>query len=115
MHTKKWKQAGPVPAAGSKVLVMIHGRGGSADDILSLAEHLDVKDFSLIAPEATNNTWYPYSFLASPKQNEPFLSSALEKIKEITQDLNALGVKDEQMYFLGFFTGRLSYPGIHCA
>lgn len=105
MHTKKWKQAGVRPGPETKVLVMIHGRGASTDDILSLADHLDVKDFSLIAPEAANNTWYPYSFLAPPKQNEPFLSSALERLKELSEELNRLGVQNEQIYFLGFSQG----------
>ncbi len=66
---------------------MLHGRGASAQSILSLASKLAVKDFSLIAPQATNNTWYPYSFLALPAQNEPWLSSALNLIKELVDDL----------------------------
>ena len=77
MHTKNIISKGKELNKDSKVLIMIHGRGGSAEDILSLASYLDVKDFSLIAPQATNNTWYPYSFLAPPAQNEPWLSSAL--------------------------------------
>ncbi|WP_336518356.1 alpha/beta hydrolase [Pollutibacter soli] len=105
MHTKNWKQAGVKPGPGIKVLVMIHGRGAGADDILSIAEHLNVNDFSLIAPEATNNTWYPYSFLAPPKQNEPFLSSALANLKELTDELNKKGIRDEDIYFLGFSQG----------
>ena len=54
-----------------KVPIMIHGRGASAEDILSLAPHLNVNDYTLIAPQATNHSWYPYSFLASPQKNEP--------------------------------------------
>ena len=63
MHKKNIVTAGHELNANSKVLIMLHGRGSNAEDILSLASYLDVKDFSLIAPQATNHTWYPYSFL----------------------------------------------------
>ncbi|HEU4902847.1 MAG TPA: dienelactone hydrolase family protein [Flavisolibacter sp.] len=89
----------------SRVLIMLHGRGGSAEDILSLASHLAVNDFSLLAPQATNHTWYPYSFLAPPSQNEPWLSSALNLLKELVGDLYDKGVLPENIYFLGFSQG----------
>jgi phospholipase/carboxylesterase len=105
MHTKQVISAGkPLNEAG-KVLIMIHGRGGSADDILSLATYLQVNDFALLAPQATNNTWYPYSFLAPVAQNEPWLSSALAVIKEVVADVKARGIADENIYFLGFSQG----------
>jgi phospholipase/carboxylesterase len=105
MHTKNIITAGKDLQANSKVLIMLHGRGGSADDILSLAAYLQVADFSLVAPQATNNTWYPYSFLAPPVQNEPWLSSALELVKSIVDDLHAKGIASENIYFLGFSQG----------
>lgn len=89
----------------SKVLIMLHGRGGSAEDILSLATHLTVNDFTLLAPQATNNTWYPYSFLAPSQQNEPWLSSALQLLKEMVNDLQVEGVPTNNIYFLGFSQG----------
>ncbi len=88
-----------------KVLLMIHGRGGSAEDILSLAGHLRLKDFALLAPQATNQTWYPFSFMAPTAQNEPWLSSALSILKELLDDLIAQGVKTENIYLLGFSQG----------
>lgn len=92
-------------SAGSKVLIMIHGRGGSAEDILSLSGELAVEDFVLLAPQATGNSWYPYSFLAPPAENEPWLSSALYLLKELVEDLVAAGVPSENIYFLGFSQG----------
>ena len=59
-----------------KILIMVHGRGASAQDILSLADHLPVNDFTLIAPQAPGHTWYPFSFLAPQSQNEPHLTNA---------------------------------------
>lgn len=92
-------------SAAKRALVLIHGRGGSAEDILSLAGHLDVKDFALIAPEATGNTWYPYSFLAPPEQNEPWLSSALSLLGEVVNDIVAEGIAKENIFFAGFSQG----------
>lgn len=105
MHKKNIVTAGKELTATSKVLVMLHGRGGSAEDILSFSTHLRVKDFSLLAPQATNNTWYPYSFLAPPLQNEPWLSSALKLLKELLEDIISKGVPTENIYFCGFSQG----------
>ena len=105
MHQKKIISAGKKLAEADKVLIMIHGRGGSAEDILSLAPHLNVKNFALLAPQATGNSWYPYSFLSPPVQNEPWLSSALSVINEVINETIAGGKTREQIYFLGFSQG----------
>lgn len=105
MHQQNIQAAGKAAGPDTKVLIMLHGRGGSAADILSLAAYIDVEDFALVAPEATGNTWYPYSFLAPPAQNEPWLSSALELLDELVTDLYQKGVEPENLYFLGFSQG----------
>lgn len=105
MHKKKIISAGKELSKDSKVLIMLHGRGADAQDILSLASYFDVKDFTLLAPEATNNTWYPYSFLAPSAQNEPWLSSALGLVKELVDDLISKGIATSNIYFLGFSQG----------
>ena len=105
MHPKKILTSGREITADRKVLIMLHGRGGSAEDILSIAQYLDVHDFSLLAPQATNNTWYPYSFLAPPSQNEPGLSSALNVLSDMVKDLEGKGVPTGNIYFLGFSQG----------
>jgi phospholipase/carboxylesterase len=97
--------AGKKITEASKVLIMIHGRGASAEDILSLANYLPVKDYALIAPQAPGGTWYPYSFMAPAAQNEPYLSTALSLLKEITDDVIAQGIKAANIYFLGFSQG----------
>lgn len=104
-HSKKVVAAGKNLKEADKVLIMIHGRGGSAEDILSISPHFEVKDFALLAPQATGSTWYPYSFMAPPAQNEPWLSSALAVIQEVVDDVVAEGVSKENIYFLGFSQG----------
>jgi phospholipase/carboxylesterase len=105
MHRKEIVKAGKKLEEANKAIIMIHGRGASADDILGLADHLAVNDFALLAPQATNNTWYPYSFLSPPSANEPWLSSALSLLKEITTDLTSKNIATENIFFLGFSQG----------
>jgi len=105
MHQKNSIAAGEELHAESKVLILLHGRGGSAEDMLSFSSRLEVNNFALIAPQATNNTWYPYSFLAPPAQNEPWLSSALGLVKELVDEVTGKGVTTERVYFCGFSQG----------
>lgn len=104
MNTKIYT-AGKKPGEAKKALIMVHGRGGSAADILSLAQHLDVKDYALFAPQAAQHSWYPYSFLVLPSDNEPALSSALIALGEAVKEAEAAGIGKEQIYFLGFSQG----------
>lgn len=105
MHRKNIHTAGKPLKEAKKVLIMIHGRGANARDILGLSSHLNVSDYALFAPEATNNTWYPYSFIAQPEQNEPWLSSALNLLKEVVDEVSEQGITPENIYFLGFSQG----------
>jgi phospholipase/carboxylesterase len=105
MHSKNILKAGKPLKEAKKTLIMIHGRGANALDILELASHLNVADYALLAPQATNHTWYPYSFMAKPQQNEPWLSSALEILKSLVNDVINQGIVAENIYFVGFSQG----------
>jgi len=105
MHKKQFVSTGLSLDIASKVLIMVHGRGGDGNDMIGLVEYLDVVDFAILAPEANGNSWYPYSFLSPPTLNEPWLSSAIELLKVITQDLVLKGFLTENIYFLGFSQG----------
>ena len=106
MHTIKNTVWAGVPLDQAKrVLIMTHGRGASAQSILSLAAELAVDGFALAAPQATGNTWYPYSFLVPEAQNEPGLSSGLAVLKELLDTVKAAGISSENVYFLGFSQG----------
>jgi phospholipase/carboxylesterase len=88
-----------------KALVLIHGRGASARDILSLGQALEVEDFTLFAPEATNNSWYPYSFMAPTSQNQPALDSALQLLDRAVKEITEQGVERRNIFFAGFSQG----------
>jgi phospholipase/carboxylesterase len=105
MHRKDIRTSGKKLQEAEKVLIMLHGRGAPAEDILGLASHLAVREFALLAPQATNYTWYPYSFLAPPEQNEPWLSSALGIISDVVNDIHKTGIDSQNIFFTGFSQG----------
>jgi phospholipase/carboxylesterase len=105
MHQKHVLLKGRKLGEAERVLLMLHGRGANAEDILSMANYLNVKDFTLLAPQATGNTWYPNSFLAPPYTNEPWLSSAISLLDDITGDITENGVDFSNIFFLGFSQG----------
>lgn len=88
-----------------KALILIHGRGGSADDIIGLSEYLAVDDYLLIGPQADENTWYPHSFLAPQQDNQPFLDRSLQRIADAVALAKSKGVDETSVYFLGFSQG----------
>lgn len=105
LHEKNFKYEGTPVGEASKALVMIHGRGGFAEDILNLADHLKIENFAVVAPQAYNNSWYSLSFMAPEEQNQPWLDSALDLLKELESDLNSNGIPSENIYFFGFSQG----------
>ncbi len=104
-HILDIKTTGKPLEQAEKALIMIHGRGGSAQDILSLSQHLNVEDYALLAPQATNGSWYPLLFIAPVEQNEPWLSSAIETIGKTVKSALDAGIKSENIYFFGFSQG----------
>jgi len=103
------------PAKQAKTaLVMLHGRGGAAGDMIRLAKLFNLTDVALYAPQATNNSWYPYSFMAPEKQNQPALDSAIDAIDSLVKQAVADGIPTEKIYFVGFSQGAcltLEYVG----
>ena len=86
-------------------MIMLHGRGASAEDILTLTTDLHQSGFAYLAPEAAGATWYPNSFLAPLARNEPGLSSALAVIASIFEQLTQAGIPPERTILLGFSQG----------
>ena len=87
------------------VMILVHGRGASARDILSLTTEFERDDITYLAPQAPGGTWYPYSFLAPLAQNEPYLSSALGVLGALVAQVESAGFRSDQIMFLGFSQG----------
>lgn len=101
----------PLRTAGASLnearaaMIMVHGRGGTAGDILTLVPMFDRDDFAFLAPQAANDTWYPYSFLAPIEQNEPGISSGMQVISDLLDKITAAGISPERTMLLGFSQG----------
>lgn len=104
-HTLQIKTAGAAPAVAKGALILLHGRGGTAANIIGIANELDVEGFAIYAPQATNQSWYPTSFLAPDAQNQPALDSALSIVDQVVQRVLADGIPVHKIYFLGFSQG----------
>jgi phospholipase/carboxylesterase len=99
-----------------KAVIMLHGRGATAADILSLTDHLEQNDLAFVAPQAPGNSWYPFSFLAPLNQNEPALSEALAVVGALIDGMAQDGVASERVVLLGFSQGgclALEYAARH--
>ena len=90
-------------AAG--VVILLHGRGATAKDILGLSDEFDRPELAYFAPQAAGNSWYPYSFLAPIEQNEPALTSALNRVEKLVADISRAGIGRERIVIAGFSQG----------
>lgn len=101
----------PVAHAGAPLkqaacaMILVHGRGASASSILDLATHLPHSDMAYLAPQANQNTWYPYSFLQPPEANQPGLDSGLAVIGDLIERVEQRGISAENIIIGGFSQG----------
>src|SRR5690606_26242929 len=111
MQSTNPHQGQPLLLAGAPLdqaraaMIMIHGRGATAQSILWLSDELQQPDLAYLAPQAFNNTWYPHSFMQPIALNEPYLTSALAVVGETIQRLNDAGFPNERIMLLGFSQG----------
>ncbi len=97
--------AGSAVSEASLAVVLLHGRGGSAEDILGLASAFDLPGIAYLAPEAVGHTWYPLSFMAPREANEPYLSSALAKVDAVVHSIEQAGLERNRIIVAGFSQG----------
>ncbi|MEM9594815.1 MAG: alpha/beta hydrolase [Acidobacteriota bacterium] len=86
-------------------MILVHGRGADAADILGLTQSWAAPGFAYLAPEAAGRSWYPQSFLAPTEQNQPGLDSALARLGELMAEIEAAGVPTDRTVLLGFSQG----------
>lgn len=109
-------QMGAALEQARAAMILIHGRGASADDILVLAEELKQPGWVYLAPQAAGNTWYPQRFMEPIATNEPWLSSALNIVDGLLAKVQGAGLALEQVILLGFSQGAcltLEYAARH--
>ena len=97
--------AGKALNEAKAAMILIHGRGATAPSILELANPLYHPDFAYLAPQAADNTWYPYSFLSPIENNEPGISSGLAAIAGVIKEIEEAGIPAEKIIIGGFSQG----------
>ncbi len=96
---------GPSPSVARIAVILVHGRGGSAAELLDLGADLGMSDVAWIAPQAAGQTWYPYSFLSPIERNEPGITSGLKVLSRLLEELGQSGMPAERVGILGFSQG----------
>lgn len=98
-------RAGPPLNEASGAMIMVHGRGASARDMLALAAQFAADEFAYLAPQAAHSTWYPHTFLGPLERNEPALSSGLDVLNGLVGEVVDSGLPAERLMLLGFSQG----------
>lgn len=104
-------QGQPVLATGKPLdqaqaaMILLHGRGATAESILTLANEFEMPDFAYLAPQAAGYQWYPQRFIMPLEANEPYLSSALDTVGQVVEAVTAAGIPAEKVIILGFSQG----------
>ena len=105
-HQNQRVATGGAPVGVARgALILTHGRGATAESILSLGADLGVTDLALFAPQAAGNTWYPYSFLKEMALNEPGISSGIRVLADLVARIEEGGIPAERIALLGFSQG----------
>lgn len=97
--------AGASVSEAKAAMILIHGRGATAESILTLGNEFNASDLHYVAPQADQFTWYPYSFLEPTEHNEPGLSSGLQAIFDILSNLEKEGISKDKIIIGGFSQG----------
>jgi predicted esterase len=104
-RSQRVEEKGAPLAHARAALIMLHGRGGSAADMLALADALAQPHLACLAPQAAGHSWYPHPFTAPIERNEPWLSSALRAIDGLLISLGSDGFASDRVVLLGFSQG----------
>jgi predicted esterase len=115
-HNQPLLTAGAPLEQAQAAMLMLHGRGASARDILSLARGFDPGGVTYLAPQAAGSQWYPNRFIAPLASNEPWFSSAVARMGEVLAQVQGAGLPLERIFLLGFSQGAclaLEYAARH--
>jgi predicted esterase len=99
------RTAGAPLETARAAVVAVHGRGASAESILTLAPALQVEGVAYVAPQAAGGAWYPYGFMSPMPLNEPGITSGMAAITRAIGRVAAAGIPAERTVLLGFSQG----------
>lgn len=85
-------------------MILLHGRGATAEDIMTLASDIQAPGWAYVAPQAVGHAWYPNPFTAPLESNEPHLSAAMEMVSNLVASIESR-VPAQRIVLLGFSQG----------
>ena len=103
-HGQRIVQAGEDLDSARAAMILLHGRGATAEDIMTIASEVLRPGWAYLAPQAAGNTWYPNPFTAPLESNEPYLSAALDTVSRLVGRVEAR-VPAQRIVLLGFSQG----------
>ena len=103
-HGQRVLHAGEDVRAARAAMILLHGRGASAEDIMTIADEVQAPGWAYLAPQAAGNAWYPNPFTAPIESNEPYLGAALEMVTSLVERVEA-DVPRRRIVLLGFSQG----------
>ena len=103
-HGQRILQAGEELPGARAAMILLHGRGATAEDILTIASEVQQPGWAYLAPQAADNTWYPNPFTAPIESNEPYLTAALDTVSRVVERVEAR-VPAQRIVLLGFSQG----------
>src|SRR5438093_3126411 len=103
-HGQRIVQAGEDLLGARAAMILLHGRGATAEDIMTIASEVHQPGWAYLAPQASGNAWYPNPFTAPLESNEPYLSAALDMLSRLVERVEAR-VPAQRIVLLGFSQG----------
>jgi len=103
-HGARVLQAGDDLRSARAAMILLHGRGATAEDIMTIADEVQAPGWAYLAPQAAGNAWYPNPFTAPLDSNEPYLSAALDMVSSLVERVEA-DVPRRRIVLLGFSQG----------
>ncbi len=103
-HGQRVLQAGDAITSARAAMILLHGRGATAEDIMTIASEVHLPGWVYLAPQAAGNTWYPNPFTSPLESNEPYLSAALDMVSKLVERVETR-VPAQRIVILGFSQG----------
>jgi len=100
-HGQRVLQAGEPLNSARAAMILLHGRGATAEDIMTIASEVQAAGWIYFAPQAAGSAWYPNPFTAPIESNEPYLSAALAMITNLVERVEEQ-VPAHRMLLVGF-------------
>jgi predicted esterase len=103
-HGQRIVEAGEPLVSARAAMILLHGRGATAEDIMAIAAEVHQPGWAYLAPQAAGNAWYPNPFTAALESNEPYLTAAFDMVSGLVERIEST-VPAQRVVLLGFSQG----------